>query len=87
MTIIGDPTLKPLYRDNDPLNDDDGDGVPDNLDVAPLNPNITDIIDDGGTNYIWFAIMLALAAVVVSIFIFRRKPPKINKHHEDPDDR
>ena len=83
MTIIGDPTLKPLYRDNNPTNDDDGDGVPDNLDVAPLNPNITDIIDDGATNYIWFAIVLALIAIVVGIIVFRRKPSKANKHPED----
>ncbi|MCK5347672.1 MAG: hypothetical protein KAR20_29895, partial [Candidatus Heimdallarchaeota archaeon] len=56
MTIIGDPTLKPLARDNDPNNDDDGDGVSDDVDILPLDPlvaydyqNINSDNDDGNT--------------------------------------
>ncbi|MCK5037561.1 MAG: PKD domain-containing protein [Thermoplasmata archaeon] len=57
--------------------DDDGDDVPDAVDADPLDPEITDIIDDvsddGGINYLWIIMILVVAILVVAL-LMKKKP-------------
>ncbi len=90
-TSSTDPTDTPLDTDDDGIpdgdannteswmdTDDDGDDVSDELDADPLDPDISDIIDDppdedGGTNYLWLIILLVLVGVVGAFIVLRNK--------------
>ena len=68
--------------------DDDGDDVADDIDLDPLDPEVTDIIDDAsdgddGSNYFWLIILLVLA-ILGALLLFRRKPATTPTEEEIP---
>ena len=59
------------------LTDDDGDGVPDDVDQDPLDPEVG--TDSGGMSYLWIIVILIVVVVIgLTMILGKSKPPNEN---------